>query len=754
MRQMGVCPTGRLTESIAAGDLLRIAFMVRLAEPDQVFQVNTAHYHTGKERPWSFPDDHSNIVVRKHISKANEWTKIVAYHRVGPDWTYGFPRVLLPPESCSAYQLRFMVAGSSSDFVLDDVRIEKALSPPSSLVDAPPREGFISNPKFEYNHAHYKFSRSAGHVDFDPDIGMNTMILPSGKVMRQNVIDTVVEDETYQFSFLIKLVNVESVDLRMVMRMRFENNDTVDGPCKREICNFFRRALARNIRATTENNGWQRVTTSAVHMFGNYTEWDGTVDFILMQLFPRETLPEGAEIRIADFTAEDPETISFAPSISTSPSSSPTSMFREDEAYIIRYAGEVRTIMRRPFQVDLTGEILPMDGSRGYNLCDVDEVEGQLAEFPNRLSVMYKNACVRLRGGNPTVSIFDFVYFICIMYCLSSHLFSLTLALWIPQSQVDLDPTFLDHGELNILDLSGSPVVPINVEQTYGGDWLLQAPVDATDVCNALPTPYDNDYRGADPLNPDAVPSRFAPDKPVFALLPDGTYALYDPRLIVKENTIENPLMDGGGDAVVRTTLRKNNFVANSIGSGDDIDYFVYNDKNIALCANEEPNFLNFDNCKLSYEENACLSDRHSFVDVSLAITLDGDSLTEVKNASNRSIYAVANLRYDETNTGGTETNAPAAYLQLPCMNKHPRSRWIPRPDLDESTCSNTLQASSVAVLKRALEISNDENPFLRDIILWNNRDEDSCAVEDKLAFGMLIMTSEGCWENVHPNHM
>ena len=64
MRQLGVCPAGRLTEAIEAGDLLRIAFMVKLTEADQVFQVNTAHYHTGKERPWSFPDDHSNIIAK------------------------------------------------------------------------------------------------------------------------------------------------------------------------------------------------------------------------------------------------------------------------------------------------------------------------------------------------------------------------------------------------------------------------------------------------------------------------------------------------------------------------------------------------------------------------------------------------------------------------------------------------------------------------------------------------------------------
>jgi hypothetical protein len=52
------------------------------------------------------------------------------------------------------------------------------------------------------------------------------------------------------------------------------------------------------------------------------------------------------------------------------------------------------------------------------------------------------------------------------------------------------------------------------------------------------------------------------------------------------------------------------------------------------------------------------------------------------------------------------------------------------------------------------LETSNDENPYMRDIILWNQIEGDACNEADLAAFGMLIMTSEGCWENVHPDYM
>lgn len=63
-------------------------------------------------------------------------------------------------------------------------------------------------------------------------------------------------------------------------------------------------------------------------------------------------------------------------------------------------------------------------------------------------------------------------------------------------------------------------------------------------------------YRGADPNNPDDIPTRFVPDKPVFAMLPDGTHAIFDSRLILHENTLENPVMDGGGHTVLRSTIR------------------------------------------------------------------------------------------------------------------------------------------------------------------------------------------------------
>ena len=94
-------------------------------------------------------------------------------------------------------------------------------------------------------------------------------------------------------------------------------------------------------------------------------------------------MTEGATLHIADFEDVE-EDYTPAPSESFAPSSSPSNMIQDNVGYVIKYAGEVRTVVQAPFQIDGTGEVLPMDGSQTYKLCEVDEVEGSKAPFPNR----------------------------------------------------------------------------------------------------------------------------------------------------------------------------------------------------------------------------------------------------------------------------------------------------------------------------------------------------------------------------------
>src|SRR5210317_1754517 len=64
--------------------------------------------------------------------------------------------------------------------------------------------------------------------------------------------------------------------------------------------------------------------------------------------------------------------------------------------YVIRYAGEIRTMTTYPLQLD-TGELLVMDGVRQYELCQVDEVEGKYGIYPNRMNFVVGGKCRAIR---------------------------------------------------------------------------------------------------------------------------------------------------------------------------------------------------------------------------------------------------------------------------------------------------------------------------------------------------------------------
>ena len=152
-RQLGSdCWKSRLREDISFGDTIRISLMVKLSNPNTVFQMYSAHYHVNKTRRWSLPSDDSHIISRTLIKNANEWTRIEAIHTVGPDWT--FEGKVLTPEKCNHYHVRFRTDRSSATFIMDDVRIEK-IEPIQSL-DL--QRGFITNPNFVQDHKVSPFS--------------------------------------------------------------------------------------------------------------------------------------------------------------------------------------------------------------------------------------------------------------------------------------------------------------------------------------------------------------------------------------------------------------------------------------------------------------------------------------------------------------------------------------------------------------------------------------------------------------------
>ena len=149
---------------------------------------------------------------------------------------------------------------------------------------------------FNFLKQYWKYAPTSGYVTQDE--GRNVMVLKSGQILRQDVLDTAVPDEKYRMSFWAKLVGVESVDVKIVLRMRFSNNtDLVYGPCARKVCLLYERLLRTKL---TGSGSWERVVTEDINMFGNYTDWGGNVDFILFE-FTAKDMPAWAELRVSNF---------------------------------------------------------------------------------------------------------------------------------------------------------------------------------------------------------------------------------------------------------------------------------------------------------------------------------------------------------------------------------------------------------------------------------------------------------------------
>jgi len=402
LRQIGgSCPEARLSEPINAGDAIRIRMWVRPKVANKVFTIYTGHYHTGKSNVWAQVKDNSNIVSRTKLPAANVWTLVEAVHVVGDDWK--FDGVILPPERCNHYQLRFRVERSTAGFYVDDLTIDKIASGSSkALLERDVQHGFLKNPDFAMNYQYWMPSIRSGDIIHNDELGKNVMRLKRGQMAMQNIAEHAIPNERYQFTFWAKLSGAPKVEVRAIARMRFQNNDTENGPCKRSVCNLYAKPLVKVI----EQNGmeWQRILSDEFNMFGDYTTWDGTVSFIRFTVFTRN-MDQAGELQLSNFEfvgehSLTGETLSLSPTISHSPTDKPTMHHSEGNIrYVIRYAGEIRTMTTYPLQLD-TGEQLVMDGVRQYELCQVDEVEGKYGIYPNRMNFVVGGKCRAIRCVN------------------------------------------------------------------------------------------------------------------------------------------------------------------------------------------------------------------------------------------------------------------------------------------------------------------------------------------------------------------
>lgn len=224
---------------------------------------------------------------------------------------------------------------------------------------------------------------------------------------------------------------------------------------------------------------------------------------------------------------------------------------------------------------------------------------------PPTLKVIVDEVCRPVLGGNPTVN---------------------------------LDPVFLNSVDYHELSIPTNTMTVIDQEYTKGSNLLLNTEItsDNTVTCDSIANPADSlhkSFRGdCDTQEPGDCDHYLEngwrhPTKPVFGLLDNDVHVLFDSRLQLDENTITNPLVDGGGNKVFAST-----FSAETTKQDASPRPSYY-------CSNAPQDIFNEEGCYLSFDPNVCTS---FDIAVIKAITFDEETLQQMFELTDgRYVYAV-----------------------------------------------------------------------------------------------------------------
>ena len=199
----------------------------------------------------------------------------------------------------------------------------------------------------------------------------------------------------------------------------------------------------------------------------------------------------------------------------------------------------------------------------------------------------------------------------------------------------------------------------------------------------------------------------------------------YDPHLALRENTLENPLEDGGGDLVMDT---------DGVVAGEQV-----------LCQNVEMNFLNEKYCRLSYSENACRPNSLP----RRVIVLNKEKIASISAMTGRKLFVVTG--FSLTDIDGS-TGMP--HFRPPCRHGRRTSRW---KKIDDASCANTadLGAATIKTFRDLIDVvsSDGSDQYYNPDIIDVTRNVLECDIEDahKYQLGNVRASDGSCWTHVHP---
>ena len=288
--------------------------------------------------------------------------------------------------------------------------------------------------------------------------------------------------------------------------------------------------------------------------------------------------------------------------------------------YVLKIDGEVRTIVDN---YTLEPEFINLHLDTDYEVCRNSWHAFWRESYGDQFRIKVNDDCYDLKDGIPLV-----------------------------------DLSLVEVSLPNMIDLTGANLGPIdNVQfgseywESIGNNEEYILNEDFQDSqCEALPTPYSDEG---------------LPNPTIYAKMTvDGVaqYVLYDARLDLVENTIQNPAHDGGGQTAVDTD-------------------------NIVRCMNTPRTFLNEEHCFLSYDDNSCSPD----VPAQNSIRMDEEFLKQIDDITGRYLFAFVDIPMDEDNLlSHTWTNRGRVYKRY----HHGRLvcdpwawKWVRFQQADDSNC-------------------------------------------------------------------
>lgn len=273
-----------------------------------------------------------------------------------------------------------------------------------------------------------------------------------------------------------------------------------------------------------------------------------------------------------------------------------------------------------------------------------------------------------------------------------------------PPIYFDLTKTTLPNPVVPLPALGeGLELIDTHIPESAGQHFILANGLE-DDICSMLPDVHDEK------------------EPPVFGQMPDGTWLQFDPHVDVEENTVENPLPDGGG---MRSLITNE----------------------ISQCSNVRRNMFNEHGCVLSKEPTSCAG---TYNTRSIPITLNADSIDAIYNITGLYLFIVYSIPLTGDN--------PDAEIPSPCKpGQHTRWQFNPASDCQGESAQftlTTLDPATETAIRNLIENTKDWNPVVFDT--YTPSEGLTCHPDDMDILGRVnILSSDGtqCYIRTHPDN-